>query len=203
MPERIVEKNKNDQLFNDLIALLDSKGLKWAEGEVNSGKSFVITLTSVPWYIDGHEDALASLGCMIPDLFRPFKGYNVPEMSKHRKRTHTSLSREQLISHAAALYDALLYSWMSTHWWKPIKDATESLAKSLDVYISYLKEQAKKVCDHDRSKQSPVSENTSVILLLINPIPHDSLEQINDEICIKNPYEMICVGDFVPVDRKR
>ena len=38
LPERIVEKNKKDQLFNDLIALLDSKGLKWAEGEVNSGK---------------------------------------------------------------------------------------------------------------------------------------------------------------------
>ena len=28
LPERIAEKNKRDKLFNDLIALLDSKGLK-------------------------------------------------------------------------------------------------------------------------------------------------------------------------------
>ena len=59
------------------------------------------------------------------------------------------------------------------------------------------------VCDHHRSEQSPVVENTSVILLPINPIPRDSLKQINDEICSKQPYEMICVGDFVPVDRKK
>ena len=38
MSESIVEKNKKEQLFNYLIALLDSKRLKWAEGEVNSGK---------------------------------------------------------------------------------------------------------------------------------------------------------------------
>ena len=35
LPERIVERNKKDQLFNDLIALVGSKGFKWAEGEVN------------------------------------------------------------------------------------------------------------------------------------------------------------------------
>ena len=31
LPERLIEKNKKDKLFNDLIDLLDSKGLKWPE----------------------------------------------------------------------------------------------------------------------------------------------------------------------------
>ena len=99
--------------------------------------------------------------------------------------------------------DALLVSWISTSQWKVIKDAIESLAKSLDQYISYLKEQAKKVCDHHRSEQSPVAENTSIILLPINPTPHNALKQINSEICGKQPYAMICVGDFAPVDHKK
>ena len=47
LPERIIEKNKKDKLFNDLITLLESKGLKWTEGEITSGKCFVATLTSV------------------------------------------------------------------------------------------------------------------------------------------------------------
>lgn len=102
---------------------------------------------------------------MIPDLFRPFQGYNLPEMSKHRKRAHTNLSCDQLVSHTAALYDALLLSWMGTSQWKPIQDATETLAKSLDMYVVYLKEQAKKVREHHCSNQVPVADNTSVILL--------------------------------------
>ena len=132
LPEKITEKNRKDKLYNDLICLLDGKGLKWSDGEVSSGKSFLSTQMSVLWYIDGHE-TLSSRGCSIPDLFRSFQGYNLPEMSKHHKRTHTNLNCDQLASHAAALYDVLLLSWMGTRKWKAIRDATEALAKSLDV----------------------------------------------------------------------
>ena len=49
--------------------------------------------------------------------------------------------------------------------WKPIQDATEALAKSLDEYVIYLKEQAKKVREYHSSDQLPVADNTSVFLL--------------------------------------
>ena len=157
VPETVAEKNKKDKLSNDLISLLDSKGLKWSDCEVSSGKSFLATLSSILCYIDGHEETLSSHGCAIPPLYRTFQGYNLPEMSKYRKRTLTNLSCDQIASHTAALYDVLLLSWMSTNKWKVIKDATQALAKSLDVYIAYLK-QAKKVREHHRSNDLPVAD---------------------------------------------
>lgn len=98
LPENITEKNRKDNLYNDLICLLHGKDLKRSDGEVSSGKTFLSTPTSVLWYIDGHEETLSSCGCLIPDLFRSFQGYSLPEMSKHRKRTHTNLSRDQLFT---------------------------------------------------------------------------------------------------------
>jgi hypothetical protein len=117
---------------------------------------------------------------VIPDLFQ---GYNMPEMSRHRKRAHTNLSCDQLISYTAALYDALLLSWMSTSRWRPIHDATETLAKSLDMYVIYLKEQAKNVREHH--DQLSIAHCTSVTLLPPNSTPHHFLEKINVEICNK------------------
>ena len=47
LPEKIAEKNKRDKLFNDLITLLNSKGLKLSDSEVSSGKNFTSTLSSI------------------------------------------------------------------------------------------------------------------------------------------------------------
>ena len=61
LPNLLCEKTK-DKVCNDLICLVDGMGLKWQSGEVNSGKSFLITLSNVLWYIDGHHESLASRG---------------------------------------------------------------------------------------------------------------------------------------------
>ena len=78
LPNRVEERNRKDKLFNDLISLLESIGKKWPSSEVQSGKSF---LTNVLWYIDGHHETFEAQGCHIPELFKPFTGYNKPELS--------------------------------------------------------------------------------------------------------------------------
>jgi len=74
LPDRLHERTKKDKLYNDLICLVGGMGLKWQSGEVNSGKSFLTTLTNALWYIDGHHESLVSRGCKIPKLFKPFEG---------------------------------------------------------------------------------------------------------------------------------
>ena len=161
-----------------------------AKKALTTGKSFLATVSSVLWYIDGHEETLSSRGCLIPERFRSFHGYNLPEISMHRKRTHTkSLSCDQLATHAATLYYALLLSWMSTTKWKEIKDA-------------YLKDQAKKMREHHSSDDLPVAEKISIALLPTNSNPHRTLKKISSEVVSRRPYEMVTVGDYTPVDRK-
>lgn len=66
-----------------------------------------------------------------------------------------------------------------------------------------LKEQAKKVCEHHSSDDLPVADKTLVTLLPTNFILHSTLEKVNSEIVGKQPYEIVNVGDFAPVDRKK
>ena len=140
LPDRLKERTKKDKLYNDLICLVDGMGLKWQSGEVNSGKFFLTTLTNALWYIDGHHESLVSRGCEIPKLFKPFEGYNTPEVSKHRKRQSANMNSDALSVHVSSLYDALLLSWLCTKKWEELKAATLTLAKSLDSYLAYLKE---------------------------------------------------------------
>jgi len=114
LPEPIPEHNKKDGLYNDLLKLADQKGLKLSHSDVESGKRYFVTLTSTLWYINGHHSSLSDRGCKIPELFKTFQGYNVPELSKHKKRKHVNVSSEKLNSLVKVLHDHLLVAWLNT-----------------------------------------------------------------------------------------
>ena len=88
LPNPLVERTRKDKLFNDILQLVAKQGLKFSPGQLEAGKSFLSTVTSVLWYIDQHQSSLASRGCNVPELFKSFQGYNCPELSKHRKHDH-------------------------------------------------------------------------------------------------------------------
>ena len=100
----LVEQTKKDKLFNDLLRLVE-KGLKFSPGQLESGKSYLTTVTSALWCIDHHQSTLSDRGCEIL-----FKGYNTPSLSKHRKWEHTSLSAYKLATHVVSLYAVSLYA---------------------------------------------------------------------------------------------
>jgi orotidine-5'-phosphate decarboxylase len=67
------------------------------------GIRFVKALVELLWYIDGRHHVFENQGCTIPKIFADFKGYNVPETSKHRKRMCENMSADILHSHSTFL----------------------------------------------------------------------------------------------------
>ena len=107
-PPLIQECNGNDRLYNGVLENLKQRGLQWRPDEVeSSGVNFVKSLTEVLWYIDGHHSTLSSRGFLIPPSFASFQGYNIPELSKHRKRTLSNMSRDALHALAQKMFRLL------------------------------------------------------------------------------------------------
>ena len=87
-------RNKKDELYNTLLEFLKKEHLCWTPSEVSHGvaASSVRTLTDILWFLDGHQPTLRERSCEIPVVFDQFANFNCPELSKHRKRSTTSLS---------------------------------------------------------------------------------------------------------------
>ena len=82
------------------------KELKWNASEVERGTAgnTVLVLRDTRWYVDGHYCKLAERSCTVPIVFKQFSDYNLPQMSKHRKRVNTSLSAQILRSQSAHIH---------------------------------------------------------------------------------------------------
>ena len=192
LPDAVVERTKKDKLFNDLLRVVEQKGLKLSSGELESCRSYLIAVTSA-------LSTRSCCGCDIPELFQPFKGYNSPQLSKHRKREHMNLNADKVATHAASLYDHLLLAWLNTPEWLCFREATEKLARALDSYLSYLRSQNKKMKVYHDSPASHVADKTSIQLLQANQSPSSCLSTL-DDISHKNPYEHLFVAEYVPSD---
>ena len=72
------------------------------------GKNFVKTIIECLWYVDGHHEKLKKQYAPIPDYHARFTGYNLPELSKYRKRQGTNLSSSVLKSLSSKSASVLL-----------------------------------------------------------------------------------------------
>ena len=170
--------------------------MKFLSDQLESGRSYVNTVCSALWDIDGHRGTLGLRGCNVPEMFRKFNGYNTPELSKHRKRKSQNLNADKLADHTASLYNALLTSWLNTSEWVSFRHATETLARSLDSYVLHLRSQCKTMKLHHESSSLPVADKTSVQLLATNRSPSNCLKKLNDAISSSSPYEPKFIGDY-------
>lgn len=83
MPQRTLERNRYDKLYNDILTICEKEQLLWKADEINTlGVSFVCCVC----------DALRSLTtitmCLQAEAVRFQKclqGYNLPQMSKLKK----------------------------------------------------------------------------------------------------------------------
>ena len=66
----------------------------WTTSEVSHevATNALRTLTDVLWFLEGHQTTLRERSCEISVVFDQFAKFNRPELSKHRKRTASSLS---------------------------------------------------------------------------------------------------------------
>ena len=105
LPDAVPEKNKKDKLYNDLLLLFRSRNMKMKAAEADSiGVKVTRTLCDALWHIDGHHEVFSRWSTPLPATFKQFHDYNLPELSKHRKRQRHNLSQEKLHAYASTLY---------------------------------------------------------------------------------------------------
>lgn len=102
---RVTVKKKKDELFNVIITFKNEE-LKWNPSEVERGTAgnTVLVLHDALGYIDRRYCKLAECYCTVPVVFKQFSDYNVPQMSKQRKKANTLLSAQVLRSHSDCLF---------------------------------------------------------------------------------------------------
>jgi hypothetical protein len=141
----ISARNKKDVLYNDLIAFFVSQKALLYEAEIESfGKKLITTLRDILWHIDGHHVIFAERALSIPLIFQKFANYNLPELSKHRKRRTCNISSDQLQSFVEDLSMILDCSYWERLQWKKLKSSVIQLCDSLASYVEYLSQKNKR-----------------------------------------------------------
>ena len=203
LPPKIQEKNIKDKLFNDLVSFFESKRWKWSTGGQSHGQKFIAQFQECLWYIDGHHQTFADRCHPIPSLFEGFTGYNTPELSKHRKRSHTNLNADTLKLHAGNLKEFLLCPWMKKQECATIRTATEGLAEALESYVFELIEKKRSVQTRNETPMEVASDDLAFTTVNVKDDHPIILNGIVDELQKKGNYEPVFVCDFASVDRRQ
>ena len=68
---KVLVRNKKDELFNDILLLIEKEGLVWKVSEDDNGtaSNAVATLREALWYVDRHHHTLADRNCYVPHVF--------------------------------------------------------------------------------------------------------------------------------------
>ena len=130
-----------------------------------------------------------------------FSGYNVPELSKHRKRALQNMSSPVLHDHANNIFKCLQGSyWMTNSNWSAWKGDVELLATSVSNYATYLSEQNSKV-KRLHSSSHPVrqiSDNISLQLLPHASTTSKTMSELESQLMMKANFEYISLDDICP-----
>lgn len=197
-------RNKKDLLYNDLISLFLSLNSVFAEEEIKvEGKMLLTTLRDILRYIDGYHSIFAERAIAVPKLFQQFIKYNVPEVSKHRKRRTGNISSDQLNGFVQDLCTILHHDYWDRPNWKEIKPSITELCESLAAYVEYLSMKNKRAKANHRSP-TPVrdlGENMKLKFLpLSDGVVEPILKPIDDLLVEKPVYTHFSLADLVPAD---
>ena len=134
--------NRKIQLKNDILKWLERNELGWSTDACEQqGNKFINTLTETLWNLDGHAETLKSRGRGIPGMFEGFTGYNVPDKSKHRKRSHTNLEYQKIVELSQGMFQICGSSYLKRGEWKAVYESILRLADNLRKYGTYLQSQ--------------------------------------------------------------
>ena len=205
LPEKI-EKCK-DEPFNSIVEWLKEENLTWKSSEVDSGTATntVSTLQCVLWYIDGHHKNLADRSCSVPSIFSKFTGYNLPERSKHRRRSIQSFSREILRSHSQRLFGNLQNQFWLRNGWITFRREVELLAQLLSKYADLLDVKRAKItaCHDSDVPVRSICDALSVLFIKPRHSKPPELVQISLAIAEVEVNVPVDLEDFLPSDRHR
>ena len=76
--------------------MLGKADLGFTPSSMESGTTFIHSLTNCLWYVDPHLDKLAERSCFVPLLFESFAGFNILAKHKHKQPEHASSVFEEI-----------------------------------------------------------------------------------------------------------
>jgi len=203
-PDRIVEKNKKDKLYNDILHLLISKNMSLKHSEISSfGERLIKALRDILWHIDGHHEAFSQQSTAVPNIFQAFKDYNCPEKTKHRKREQRNMSSDHLRNCVSELLTLLQANPWERENWREFKLDVSNLASSISGYVEYLS-QKNKVTKYNHSLPVPVRELSSNLRLKLIPVSKtnsvtpSSLHTIEKTLDTKSCFEFVSANSLLP-----
>ena len=162
------QRNNKDKLFNDIVCFLKTQNIDILDSEVSSAHKLVSLLRDVFWYLDGHHHVFKDRATDLPLVFKQFSSYNMPQLSKHRKRLTSNISANTLNEFVLNLTLTLQYRFFERPQWFQLKTEILNLCESLSSYVNYLNQKNKRMKEYHRSP-TPVrqlSSNLSLKLLL-------------------------------------
>jgi hypothetical protein len=203
LPRLISERTRKDKLYNAIVTFLATRKLGWSDPD-EFGKHFIQDMCNVLWYIDGHYEVFASRSCPIPTVFNCFVGFNRLELSKHRKRSISNMSKDKLQEYSCLLQNHAMSSWMQQQDWASFKESFLNLIESLSAYVSYLSIRNKSMKIHHASSE-PVSFSDSSCLKFINATSKvlPLLSALNEAVTSSPYYHKLFVKEYSPDDKRR
>ena len=200
--EPIKDPNSKEKLQNTVLIYFKDGGCRFPKGSADAADKFLKKLTTFFYYVDGQFAKMAdnvsfniNKANTLPTLF---SGYNVPQLTKHRKRTLSNLSEERLSSVVMDVKESIQSQVFlkDKSWLLPMTHIHELLDLSL-TYSSFLKKKAK------QSMKTPTET------------PSEASTQLNVEILEKSKRQVIhsqlqkldCIlgneNDFIPISIKQ
>ena len=202
--EPVRQRNKKDKLYNDLTDLLKKYNASFRDDEVHLGKQLVTTLRDILWHIDGHHYVLAQRATAVPEFFSSFTKYNMPELSKHRKRVTRNISSDQLQDFVLDLINILENSYWDRLPWKDLKTHFLLLCDCLTNYVDYLHQKNKKMKLVHRSPTPVRAFGNNLKMTFIqkvsSPVNLSFHTAVNESLNNKPCYEFVNISDLLPPD---
>ena len=165
----------------------------------------ILVLHDTLWYIDGHHCKLAERSCTVLIVFKQFSDYNLPQMSKHRKRANTSLSAQVLHSHSQRIFTSLQAGFWDCPCWKTLKAEVEVLARMLQRYADIISEKRLKMMElHSSSEQvRTIANSMTVQHLAAHHTLDQCLQDLSSAVEEAGADVPVPLETFLPTDRHR
>jgi hypothetical protein len=159
------------------------------------------------WYIDGHHASLASRSCPVPPFFSRFVGYNKPELSKHRKRSISNLSRDKIDEFTSLLQDYCTSSWMKQDQWALLKDSLFILIESLASYSAYLTMKNESMKIHHALPEPATVFEDAISIKYIESTSSSILSSLLTDIdrAVQNTdfYQVVPLSEHCPKEKRK
>lgn len=203
LPDPRPTTNRNDRLYNDLLALLRSNNLGWEYGTQNvAGKLFVNKLTSLLYYLDDKHSTLKLRSLKIPTFFLQLPLYQQNTYYKNGSHHKTTLRHKELEIHADKLEECILEPWASKLCWDQVVTASLDLCSVARTYANYLEtvnQHMQRIQSASAPARNPESNSNLEIRssCAANAIKEIYLP-IAEHVRNTNEYDVISIEEFLP-----